>query len=86
MKGAVTALHDIGLALGQLSILATANPASVPDHVRIFGDCKSTQEIAAIIGKESGESIEVKGDNYTQKKAEFEATPTAQQNVMDYLR
>lgn len=54
-----------------MSVLATNDPASVPDHIRLSGDAKSFNEIADLMSKESGEAIEVKGGDYETIKKEL---------------
>ena len=53
-------LTDIASSVVRLSLLALENPASVPDSVRLNGDARSFREIAEIVEKETGKTIQVK--------------------------
>lgn len=86
VKVTYTALQDIGTALAELSILAVENPDSVPEHVRIAGDSKSADELAAIFGKESGATIATKGLDRIKKKAEIDELAQGNGYVVEYLR
>lgn len=67
----LTSINDVASSVLQLSILAAANPNSVPDHVRISGDAKAPNEVAELMQKESGQKVEVKGGDYQAIKEEF---------------
>lgn len=58
-----------------MSVLASADPQSVPDHIRISGDAKSPRELAKIMGRESGEEIQVKGGNFEENRAKANSKP-----------
>ncbi|KAG8859709.1 hypothetical protein FRB96_004283 [Tulasnella sp. 330] len=58
-KIAITSTADIGASVARLSILAAADPKSVPDDVRISGDNKSINELAEIVSKATGKTIKV---------------------------
>lgn len=81
-----TALKDIGASVAELSLLAVENPSSVPDHVRISGDAKSTDELAAIFGQESGDKITTQGLDRATKKAEIDALSHGKGYQIEYLR
>lgn len=52
-------MTDVGAAVARLSILAVADPTSVPDEVRISGDNRSFNELAEIVGQAVGKKIKV---------------------------
>ena len=69
----MTSKGDIGSTLVRLAVLSTADPDSVPDHVRVCGEAKSVNEIAKIIGEESGETIKVESVDPVQFKESINA-------------
>ncbi|KAG9019440.1 hypothetical protein FRB90_002263 [Tulasnella sp. 427] len=84
-KFSVTSTTDIGSALVKLSILATENPASVPDQVRLSGDAVSIAELAQIVGKERAETIEVKTTDAAEMKRKFSENPADLLSLIKYV-
>ncbi|KAG8864086.1 hypothetical protein FRB96_006959 [Tulasnella sp. 330] len=68
-KFTVTSKDDVGASIVRLSLLAAGDPNSVPDHVRINGDAKPYEELAEIMGAESGEKIDVTEQDVDEYKA-----------------
>ncbi|KAG8855824.1 hypothetical protein FRB96_006646 [Tulasnella sp. 330] len=58
-KVSITSRADIGAAVARLSVLAVADPTSVPDAVRISGENRSINELAEIVGRATGKKIKV---------------------------
>ena len=57
----VTSIGDVGRSVARLSILAAANPQSVPDFVHISGDVTSLKRVADKVGEIMGEPIQMHG-------------------------
>ncbi|KAG8913426.1 hypothetical protein FRC00_002428 [Tulasnella sp. 408] len=74
-KFTVTSMVDVGTALARLSILASDNPSSVPDYVRLSGDAVSFADLAKIVGDERGETIEVKSTSAAETKQKLIDNP-----------
>ncbi|KAG8953468.1 hypothetical protein FRC04_002310 [Tulasnella sp. 424] len=73
-KFSYTSIRDIGLSVASMVVLATQDPASVPDYVRLSGGAISWVDLAELIGKERGEKITINiGDiNVIKEKIEKE--------------
>jgi len=85
-KFSTTSKVDVGYALAQLSVRAVENPSEVPDHVRISGDAKSFQEIAEIMGRESGVEIKVETIDVTEWKEKIHKEGKAKGDPLVHLR
>ncbi|TDL18394.1 NAD(P)-binding protein [Rickenella mellea] len=74
---AFTSTQDIGRTLAQLSILCTSSADtrnSIPEIVRVAGTQVSVKQIAEIMGKESGDTIEVESVHLKEFKEELRKT------------
>lgn len=81
-----TSKVDIARAVARLAVLATQDPANVPDHVRISGDAKSFAELAEIMGAESGDKIVVEEIDWNQFKDKLDREQGGKGNPLGYLR
>jgi len=80
-----TSLGDVGRTVAELAINAFADPNSVPNELRISGDVKSYREVAEIVGRQMGETIEVKGLDWETKRAEVDAEAHGQGHFYEYI-
>ncbi|KAG8946363.1 hypothetical protein FRC04_011909 [Tulasnella sp. 424] len=60
---------DIASSVARISVLATANPASVPDYARINGSSISYRDLARLVGQVRGEEIKLETMGEEEAKA-----------------
>ncbi|KAG8958497.1 hypothetical protein FRC00_002686, partial [Tulasnella sp. 408] len=73
----VTSMADVGTVLARLSIPASENPGSVPDHVRLSGD--------AVTFDDRGETIEVKSSSVAETKQKLIDNPADLLSLVEYV-
>ncbi|KAG8921180.1 hypothetical protein FRC01_000377 [Tulasnella sp. 417] len=64
---------DIARSVARISVLAAADPASVPDHARISGSSISYRDLAQLVGRVRGEEIKVETMGEEEAKAAIKA-------------